>query len=285
MIGWTENEAEPSGALLLNAGHKRSSGKLRRAAREVHLRQVDVKRPNRAVEELHQVAATRTERRQHDQVTSSNRTSGPRRWESVLAYTITVARDSGIILWTAKMPFQVELVSIRPVQEKAIFQQLSWRRGQLPEWRRSRSYRVMAIRGRHPNRGCRPIQRQFAHSHAQPQLVRRSGLRTKHQTRPSHGIAQPIGCLANIGTAAPVIAGRATGGAFWLSKIRCSQSCLQSPSGTSRNTRTSPLESTPAATISPLSLMKSALCNVTPEPLVTSAFKSTTGSPSSQRTA
>ena len=43
---------------------KRGSGKLRRAARGVHLRQFDVKRPNRTVEELHQVAATRTERRQ-----------------------------------------------------------------------------------------------------------------------------------------------------------------------------------------------------------------------------
>ena len=38
------------------------------AAREVHLRQVDGKRPTRAVEELHQVAATRTERRLFAQV-------------------------------------------------------------------------------------------------------------------------------------------------------------------------------------------------------------------------
>jgi len=36
---------------------KRGSGKLRRAAREVHLHQFDVKRPTRAVEELHQAAA------------------------------------------------------------------------------------------------------------------------------------------------------------------------------------------------------------------------------------
>ena len=47
---------------------KRGSGKLRRAAREVHLRQVDGKRPARVVEELQQVAATRTERRQHAHV-------------------------------------------------------------------------------------------------------------------------------------------------------------------------------------------------------------------------
>jgi hypothetical protein len=39
---------------------------------------------------------------------SPNRTSGPRRWESVLAHTVTVARDSEIILWTAKMSFQVD---------------------------------------------------------------------------------------------------------------------------------------------------------------------------------
>lgn len=57
--------------------------------------------------------------------TSHNRTSGPRRWASVLAHTVTVARDSGIILWTAKMPFQVELVLIRPVHEKPILRQLT----------------------------------------------------------------------------------------------------------------------------------------------------------------
>src|ERR1019366_1624833 len=78
--------------------------------------------------------------------TSHKRTSGPRRRESVLAHTSRVARDSGIILWTAKMPFQVELVSIRPVHEKPIFHQLnsygasnplmaepsSWMRWELP---------------------------------------------------------------------------------------------------------------------------------------------------------
>jgi hypothetical protein len=37
--------------------------------------EMDVKRPTRPVEELHQVAATRTERRQPVQVTSPNRTS------------------------------------------------------------------------------------------------------------------------------------------------------------------------------------------------------------------
>ena len=51
-------------------------------------------------------------------------TSGPRRWESVLAHTFKVARDSGIILWTAKMSVQVELASIRPVHEKPILRQL-----------------------------------------------------------------------------------------------------------------------------------------------------------------
>src|ERR1019366_10542695 len=38
--------------------------------------QLDEKRPTRAVEKLHQVAATKTERRLHVQVTSPNRTSG-----------------------------------------------------------------------------------------------------------------------------------------------------------------------------------------------------------------
>jgi len=57
--------------------------------------------------------------------TSYKRTSGPRRWESVLTHTVTVARDSGIILWTAKMPFQVDLVLIGPAHEKAIFHQLT----------------------------------------------------------------------------------------------------------------------------------------------------------------
>ena len=52
------------------------------------------------------------------------KTSGPRRRESALAHTFKVARDSGIILWTAKMPVQVELVSIRPVHEKPILRQL-----------------------------------------------------------------------------------------------------------------------------------------------------------------
>ena len=37
---------------------------------------LDVKRPTRAFEEIHQVAATRTERRQHVQVTSPKKTSG-----------------------------------------------------------------------------------------------------------------------------------------------------------------------------------------------------------------
>jgi hypothetical protein len=41
-----------------------------------------------------------------------------------LAHTFRVARDLGIILWTAKVPFPVELLSIRPVHEKAIFHQL-----------------------------------------------------------------------------------------------------------------------------------------------------------------
>src|ERR1019366_9432868 len=36
-----------------------------------------------------------------------------------------VAQDSGIILWTAKMPIEVELVSIRPVHTKAISRQLT----------------------------------------------------------------------------------------------------------------------------------------------------------------
>src|SRR5271167_2148404 len=40
-------------------------------------RRVDEKRPTRAVEELHQVAATRTERRQHVQVSFPNQISGP----------------------------------------------------------------------------------------------------------------------------------------------------------------------------------------------------------------
>jgi hypothetical protein len=40
---------------------------------------MDVKRPTRAVEELHQVAATRMERRQPVQVTSPKQTSGPHR--------------------------------------------------------------------------------------------------------------------------------------------------------------------------------------------------------------
>jgi hypothetical protein len=38
--------------------------------------QVDGKRPTRVVEELHQVAATRTERRHHVQVTYPNETWG-----------------------------------------------------------------------------------------------------------------------------------------------------------------------------------------------------------------
>jgi hypothetical protein len=42
---------------------------------------------------------------------------------SVLAHTFRVARDSKIILWTAKISFHVELVSIRPVHEKTIFRQ------------------------------------------------------------------------------------------------------------------------------------------------------------------
>jgi hypothetical protein len=43
----------------------------------------------------------------------------------VLAHTFRADRDSGIILWTAKMPFQVELVTIRPVHEKGILRQLT----------------------------------------------------------------------------------------------------------------------------------------------------------------
>jgi hypothetical protein len=50
-------------------------------------------------------------------VMDQNGTSGPRQWESVLAHTLRVARDSEIMLWTAKMPFQVELVLIRPVHD------------------------------------------------------------------------------------------------------------------------------------------------------------------------
>ena len=50
--------------------------------------------------------------------TSQNKTSGPRRRESVLAHTFRVARDSGIILWTAKMPFQVALLSLGQFMRK-----------------------------------------------------------------------------------------------------------------------------------------------------------------------
>lgn len=42
---------------------------------------------------------------------SSKMTSGPHRWESVLASAGTVAGDSRIILWNAKMYFRGELAS------------------------------------------------------------------------------------------------------------------------------------------------------------------------------
>src|ERR1039458_1416987 len=48
-------------------------------------RQLDVKRPSRALEERCQTAATRTERRLHVQVTSPNRTSGQYREFSLTA--------------------------------------------------------------------------------------------------------------------------------------------------------------------------------------------------------
>jgi hypothetical protein len=51
------------------------------------------------------------------------RTSGRLDGSSVLAHTFRVARDSKIILWTAKISFHVELVSIRPIHEKTIFRQ------------------------------------------------------------------------------------------------------------------------------------------------------------------
>ena len=38
-------------------------------------------------------------------VMDQNRTWGPRQWEYVPAHIVTVARGSGIALWTAKMPF------------------------------------------------------------------------------------------------------------------------------------------------------------------------------------
>src|SRR5271166_5838573 len=47
--------------------------------------QFDEKRPSRAVEELRQVAATRTERRLYVRVTSPTQTSSPHRPESLLA--------------------------------------------------------------------------------------------------------------------------------------------------------------------------------------------------------
>src|ERR1035437_1632093 len=59
---------------------------------------------------------------QHD--ASSNRTSGPRRPQSVLVHRFSVTYDSGIILRTAKVPSQLELVSRRSVHEKAILRQL-----------------------------------------------------------------------------------------------------------------------------------------------------------------
>jgi len=45
------------------------------------------------------------------QRTSSKQTSGPSRCESALAHTFRVARDSGIILWKAKMYFRIEFAS------------------------------------------------------------------------------------------------------------------------------------------------------------------------------
>ena len=77
----------------------------------------------------------------------------------MLVYTFRIARDSGIILWTAKMPFQVALLSIGPVHEKAISRQvrimLSRRHPlpaqvtvrSLPEWR-SKYFYLMMRRGR-----------------------------------------------------------------------------------------------------------------------------------------
>src|ERR1019366_2142798 len=61
--------------------------------------QLDGKRPTRAVEELHEIAATRTERRQHVQVTSPKQTSGSRRYAVVSTPTCDLnrtGRSSGI---------------------------------------------------------------------------------------------------------------------------------------------------------------------------------------------
>src|ERR1019366_6870301 len=55
---------------------------------------------------------------------SQMKTSGPRRPQSVLVHRFSVTYDSGIILRTAKVPSQLELVSRRSVHEKAILRQL-----------------------------------------------------------------------------------------------------------------------------------------------------------------
>jgi hypothetical protein len=61
----------------------------------IHL---DQKRPTRAVEELHQIAVTRTERRLYVQVTSPNRTSGQYREFSLAARLLLGNLCYGLLL-------------------------------------------------------------------------------------------------------------------------------------------------------------------------------------------
>ena len=70
-----------------------------------------------------------------------------------LAHTVTVARDSGIILWTAKMPFQVDSSQLGQFHEKAILRQLTdCSFALLPVSRQSRSERMVAGNGRRQSR-------------------------------------------------------------------------------------------------------------------------------------